>query len=132
MRAKQFLFGVMTACYLALASTVSAQVDTGADTSGQTSPGGPGCYDAEVFSGKLISGVCWECVLPIVVSRVVIAGDKERIPEGSATGSFIGACMCYDNLGLPNFGIRTSLWQPARLIELQRLLGRTRRHPVPF
>ena len=123
MRINQFLFVMLTAFCLALAPTVSAQVDTGADTSGQTSPGGPGCYDAEVFSGKLISGVCWECVLPIVVSRVVIAGDKDRIPEGSATGAFIGACMCYDNLGLPNFGIRTSLWQPARLIELQRQSG---------
>ena len=62
--AKKFLCGVLSACCLAFSCAASAQVDTGASTSGETSPGGPGCYDAEVFSSKLISGVCWDCVFP--------------------------------------------------------------------
>lgn len=121
--AKKLLCCALSTCCMAISLNAAAQVDTGANTTGQTSPGGPGCYDAEVFSGKLISGVCWDCVFPIVISRVVIAGDKDRIPDGAADGSVLGACMCRDNLGMPSFGVKTSLWQPARLVELQRQSG---------
>lgn len=46
-----------------------------------------GCIDAELFTSKMLSG------------------------------------MCYDNNGIPSIGIRTSLWEPHRIIELQRQPG---------
>lgn len=84
---------------------------------------GPGCYDAEVIGPKIITGVCWECVFPILNSNAIIIGDEDRVPPGAADGKFIGTCMCYDNLGVPKFGFRTSFWEPIRLVELERQAG---------
>lgn len=84
---------------------------------------GPGCYDAEVLGAKLLTAVCWDCVFPILNSNAVIIGDKDRIPPGAADDKFLGACMCYDNLGVPKFGFRTSFWEPIRLVELERQSG---------
>lgn len=32
-------------------------------------------------------------------------------------------CYCLDNLGVPKVGVGTSMWEPARLIEFQRVAG---------
>lgn len=93
-----------------------------ADSTGLSEEGGPGCYDADVLSGKLISGVCWDCVYPVIISRAVIGGS-DRLPDGAADDTLLGTCMCYDNNGVPEFGVRTSLWEPVRLIELERMSG---------
>ena len=92
-----------------------------------------GCIDAELFTSKMLSGMCWECILPVIVGAVnmggslVPGGDKNPgsgIPEGAASASAGSAmCMCYDNNGIPSIGIRTSLWEPHRIIELQRQPG---------
>lgn len=86
--------------------------------------GGSGCYDAEVLSGKIFSGVCWSCVFPIILSKLPISADgADRIPPGAADSNVIGTCMCFDNLGIPKFGVRTSFWEPVRMIELERQSG---------
>ena len=55
--------------------------------------GGPGCYDAEVLSGKIFSGVCWSCVFPIILSKLPISADgADRIPPGAADSNVIGTC----------------------------------------
>lgn len=100
--------------------TPAVKPDTGASTDGKTEDGDDACEDAQVLSGKLISGVCWQCIYPIIVSALPITGGREdRIPPGAADDDFLGACMCYDNLGVPAFGFRVSLWEPSRMVELE-------------
>ncbi|WP_443743378.1 TraU family protein [Sutterella sp.] len=113
-----------TAATLLLAASNPAWgVDTGASTNGQLNESGPGCYDAQVFSSKLLTGVCWTCVFPIIVATVPLTGDRDRIPPGAAEVSALGTCMCHDNLGVPKFGFRTSFWEPTRMIEHVRMSG---------
>ena len=117
-------WAVTAAAGLSLAASAFGAADTGVDLSGATSEGGPGCHDAEVFSGKLITGICWECVFPIIVGKLPISTEGAgRVPPGAADTKLLGTCMCFDNLGVPKFGIRTSLWEPARMIELVRQSG---------
>lgn len=76
------------------------------------------CPNAELFSGKLFTDVCWACLFPIRIAGVSITpGDA---PSGASTKSI---CMCEDNLGLWKPGIVNSLWEPARLIEVVRKPG---------
>ena len=107
---------------LSLATSPQA-LETGADISGATQEGGPGCYDAEVIGAKIISGVCWDCLLPIIIGQLPIAGSMDRMPPGAADNTVLGTCMCYDKLGVPKFGFRTSFWEPTRLVELVRQSG---------
>ena len=89
-----------------------------------------GCTSAGTFSTKLLSGMCWDCVLPIIVGAKTLATSLGQnkwsagVPEDAASASLGGAmCMCYDNNGVPSIGIRTSLWEPFRLAELERQSG---------
>ena len=107
---------------LSLATSPQA-LETGADIAGATQEGGPGCYDAEVIGAKIISGVCWDCMLLIIIGQLPIAGSMDRIPPGAADNTVLGTCMCYDKLGVPKFGFRTSFWEPTRLVELVRQSG---------
>lgn len=77
----------------------------------------PGCHDAKLFQ-KLITDFCWSCVLPIRVAGVPMAGGYS--PDEAVSTPF---CACKDNLGVPRPGIGTSMWEPARLIEFQRVPG---------
>ena len=102
----------------------------------------PGCVNAKVIGGALLTDVCWSCVFPIRVAGVTISGDaipkqdddnivdlqikenakdySNRIPKGAANQRF---CMCTDNQGVARPGVVTSLWQPAYLVEYQRVSG---------
>lgn len=85
-----------------------------------------GCVNGEVFTAKMLSGMCWDCILPIIVGAVPIGSGMtvSPVPEGAASTSAGSAmCICYDNNGMPAIGIRTSLWEPHRMIELQRQSG---------
>ena len=89
-----------------------------------------GCTSAHLFSTKMLSGMCWDCVLPIIVGAKTLASSLGKnewsagVPEDAASASLGGAmCMCYDNNGVPSIGIRTSLWEPFRIMELQRQAG---------
>ena len=84
-----------------------------------------GCVSAGVFSTKLLTGICWDCVLPIIVGAVPIGGSgTSGVPDGAASSTLGSAmCMCYDNNGVPSIGIRTSLWEPYRLVEFERQPG---------
>ena len=46
---------------------------------GGSSEGGvnAGCPSAEVFSGKMLTNLCWECVFPLVISGVQIPGARK-------------------------------------------------------
>jgi len=80
----------------------------------------PACQDAEVFSGKLITDICWSCIFPIKVAGIALGGGGSRVPEGASTQSL---CICSDKAGLPKPGFTLAMWQPARLVELVRKPG---------
>ena len=71
------------------------------------------CPDAELFSGKLISDVCWACLFPVRIAGLSMFGGA--VPEGAASGVL---CRCNDALGVPHPGFTVGLWEPARLVEL--------------
>ncbi len=80
----------------------------------------PTCINAQVLGPKLITDICWSCIFPIRVAGVPISGSSGRTPDGAVREP---VCACEDNLGVPRPGITTSMWEPARLIELQRTPG---------
>lgn len=77
----------------------------------------PGCHDAKIFQ-RLITDFCWSCIFPIKVAGIPLAGGNA--PDEAANNVF---CACNDNLGVPRPGLPTSMWEPARLIEFQRVAG---------
>lgn len=77
-----------------------------------------GCYSADVLSGSLVTNICWDCIFPIKVAGVALGGG-----EAPDTGITSPVCACADNAGLFMPGVTTSLWQPNRLIEFQRIPG---------
>nr|WP_261950815.1 TraU family protein [Aeromonas caviae] len=56
----------------------------------------PGCQNADVISGKLITDVCWSCIFPIKIAGVPISGPGGSYPDDSAKNPL---CLCNDNLG---------------------------------
>ncbi|TVQ85895.1 MAG: conjugal transfer protein TraU [Chromatiaceae bacterium] len=73
----------------------------------------PTCSDAQVFSGKLITDVCWACLFPVKIAGIRLFGQST--PPGASNANF---CTCNDPLGVPRFGFAVGLWEPARLVEL--------------
>src|SRR5690554_2345876 len=80
----------------------------------------PACMNAEVIGPKLFTDICWSCIFPIRVAGVSISGDSGSYPSDAVRDP---VCACEDNLGVPRPGITTSMWEPFRLIELQRTPG---------
>lgn len=78
-----------------------------------------GCNSADFIGPKMITDVCWNCVLPIRVAGIPMGGDG-YYPEDAVKNPL---CICKDNAGIPHPGITTSMWEPARLIEFQRVPG---------
>ncbi len=81
---------------------------------------GEGCVDADVIGGKLITDICWSCLMPIMVGGVDISGEGGSSPSGSVDDPL---CYCEDSLGVPRPGVITAMWEPARLVEFQRIPG---------
>jgi conjugal transfer pilus assembly protein TraU len=75
----------------------------------------PGCPDAEVLSGKLITDICWNCLFPVRLFGLNM-GSGSR-PSSASNKIF---CACSDNLGVPHAGMAVGMWEPARLVELTR------------
>mgnify|MGYP004641367831 CR=1 FL=1 len=90
--------------------------------SGSTEGGvNAGCPSAEVFSGKMLTNLCWECVFPLVISGVQISAGPSSAPDG--IGNAPGLCICPEPNYISSVGIPTSLWEPARMVELVRMSG---------
>lgn len=101
-------------------------VAVGAFTSPAFAQGGgvPGtgktCHNAEVLGAKLISNVCWSCIFPIRVAGVPLNGSSSGAPSDASSSPM---CLCSNSGGIPTPGITMSMWEPARMIELQRKAG---------
>ena len=76
----------------------------------------PGCPDAQVFSAKLITDICWSCVFPIRIAGISLGGGNA--PAGATRQA---VCACDDPAGVPEPGLVMGFWAPARLIEVVRL-----------
>lgn len=94
------------------------------------------CPDSGFFSSKLLTNICWECLGPVNIGGVewnfgptggdASGGyaegqqrDEQTVPEGSSNNGE-RLCNCPDDLGVPQFGIRTSMREPSHMIELVR------------
>ncbi|MEA3410365.1 MAG: TraU family protein [Pseudomonadota bacterium] len=82
-------------------------------------PAEAGCPDAGVFSGKLITDICWSCIFPIRALGMTMGGEG-RAPSKASSDVM---CWCDDQLGVPHPGGVVSMWEPARLIEIVRMPG---------
>lgn len=78
------------------------------------------CHDAGVFSGKLISDICWECLYPLRISGVTLGGKWGAVPDEAHNEPL---CICNDEAGLPMLGVTTSMWEPSFLVEFQHTPG---------
>lgn len=103
---KKWISGLVLAGSLAL-GVGSAQAD-------------PGCQNGEVLGPKLITDICWSCLFPLRVAGVPLSGSNSDAPDGYVKNPF---CSCPDNNGVPRPGVMTSFWEPARLVEFQRVPG---------
>lgn len=84
------------------------------------SAGDAGCYNGNVLSGKLITEFCWSCIFPLKVAGLTLASGESPPPVKASSKP---VCMCFDELGMPRPGITTSMWEPSRLIEFERVPG---------
>lgn len=76
------------------------------------------CPNAELFSEKMLTDICWSCIFPIKISGLATGGGT--IPD-SASDKVV--CLCDDPLGLPKPGLVTGMWAPSHLIEVIRKPG---------
>lgn len=88
-------------------------------TESDTTEISPLCPNSEILSGKMITGICWKCMLPM---RVLGASIKKTVdlglPEDSNTKP---ACTCAklkDGEVQASMGISAGLWLPARIYEI--------------
>lgn len=94
---------------LVLMPLARAEIDTG-----QTTFEDAVCPDANVFSNKMISNVCWDCLFPIRIAGFNIADQGSGSPQGAAGGF----CYCPGCGYYGRFGVTLGMWQPARLVEV--------------
>lgn len=97
------------------ATTTATAADTG------TAQNGLSCPSAELLSSRLLTDICWECMLPIRIAGAAIGGGKADYPESAVDDA---VCSCRDKGDiLPRIGYTLGFWQPIRLIELVRTRG---------
>jgi hypothetical protein len=58
-----------------------------------------GCPDAELFSAKLITDICWACLFPIRIAGLSIGGGER--PDAASDQV---VCVCSDGLGVAHPG----------------------------
>ncbi|MCQ8183499.1 TraU family protein [Methylomonas sp. SURF-1] len=86
------------------------------------------CPDAELWSGKLITDICWGCLFPIRLAGGVLdfrapqskgSGDSsvgdDLVPSSAASNVY---CVCDGKELIPEVGMTMGYWGPARVVEL--------------
>jgi len=102
---------------LLLLAGTSALAETTTTTTG-TDPSGLTCPSADIWGQKMITGICWSCMLPVrLFGSVNLGGNADNLPDGVNTQAL---CSCKDSTGTPKFGTTLGMWSPARLIEVVR------------
>jgi conjugal transfer pilus assembly protein TraU len=72
------------------------------------------CPDAEIFGQRLITGICWSCMLPFNLFGM---GNPDGEPDGASNSTL---CFCDGPLGIPSFGFHVGFWNPLKLVEVVR------------
>ena len=54
------------------------------------------CPDAQLWSAKLITDICWSCIFPIIIGGVALGGSIDDAPSGRAHPSIPFICLCED------------------------------------
>lgn len=80
----------------------------------------PGCDNAQVLGPNLLTNVCWSCFFPIRVAGIPLNGSSSGAPSGAYSSPM---CFCPGRFGVPTPGFTMSMWEPARLVEFQRVPG---------
>jgi conjugal transfer pilus assembly protein TraU len=75
----------------------------------------PLCADAELWSGKLVTDICWNCLFPIRAAGAALGGGN--VPSIATDEKLY---FCTDPMGIPQLGMTVGLWNPARLIKIVR------------
>ena len=96
--------------------------------SGQSRAADALCPDAELWSGKLITDICWGCLFPIRLAGGVLdfrapqskgSGDSsvgdDLVPSSAASNVY---CVCDGKELIPEVGMTMGYWGPARVVEL--------------
>ena len=73
------------------------------------------CPDANIFSERLITGVCWNCFFPFRLFGTT-KGDG-TIPSGAAKEV---VCSCPTPTGIPDVGLVSGFFNPLRAVEIVR------------
>jgi conjugal transfer pilus assembly protein TraU len=73
------------------------------------------CPDGEVFSSKMMTSICWSCLLPMSVFSVIEIGPGKG-PEDKYDGFPI--CTCTDGNGAISTGAAAGFWTPTRIYEI--------------
>jgi conjugal transfer pilus assembly protein TraU len=77
----------------------------------------PTCPDARLFSGKLITDICWSCIFPMRIGGFDMVSWDSPVPPGAYDGAPI--CVCGDPPDI-EIGVPFGFWEPARIIEVVR------------
>lgn len=97
-------------------SSITFSTDAEAQTVSSGMPSAT-CPDANLFSHKLITDICWSCLFPIRLMGIEIGGGSA---PAKASNQFICTCQ---NGPIPSFGMGVGYWEPAQLVELVRQPG---------
>lgn len=75
------------------------------------------CSSADLLDSSLITDVPWDAMYPIRLAGVDISPSGSGAPSEATSDAF---CACSDDLGVLTPGFTSSMYEPARLIELVR------------
>lgn len=97
---------ILLAMMLLFVSSISTAVDT--------------CVDAEIFTDKMFTGVCWDCPFPMRMFGLTMGPGE--VPSGAADASSLidGACICTGLGGAPELGVLHGSFHPSRMVEIVR------------
>jgi len=79
----------------------------------------PDCADGSVLTGRLITDICWDCIFPIRLGGVTIAGSSSGVPSGAASAT---VCACNDGV-VVHPGVTVGMWMPFQIAETVRVPG---------
>ncbi len=105
---------------VALVGVSSAQTPAPSTSTTTTTPNVDlTCPDNKLFSGKLFTDICWDCIFPVrIASGLTIKGKNDSSVPNEAFDGFI--CSCSRNYDLPQVGVAIGSYMHAKLVDVTR------------
>lgn len=77
------------------------------------------CPDNKLFSQKLFTDICWDCIFPVrIASGLTIKGKNDSSVPNEAFDGFI--CSCSQDYDLPQIGVAIGSYMHAKLVDVTR------------